>query len=204
MAPKTGSLQDKFQNFDDKAVFDHVTQAARDANAQNFVVLFGPHHAKIALDLDTDEIKNLWHLKNADYPVRWINFWNTSRQKDSIKIIGNHYGFSRRLRASITYWDYLRMCIKKAAEERKKEAQKADEEPENTATEKTDLESGDSSRHVEVPSQFVGPSSTPVNPETLENFKVLQDSLNYTTTDHGKHCQYTPTRSNRHALANIV
>ncbi|KAB5579924.1 hypothetical protein GE09DRAFT_1080230 [Coniochaeta sp. 2T2.1] len=203
--PKTKDL-DKFKNFDENDVFLRAQKAAKDPNALNFVVLFGPHRAKIAFDLGTDDIKNLWRLNDPEYPVRWINFWNTSQQQHSIKIIGKRYGFSRRLGASITYWDDLRMDIKRDAEKQKREAeeqkreaekqkreqQKPDDKLVRVPNEKSDLESGDSTRHVEVQAQPVRPPPTPVDqpgydPETLENFKVLQDSLNYTTTDHGKH-----------------
>lgn len=66
------TLRRKFRNFDDQDVFNDVQKAALDPTAQNFVVLFGPHHAKVALNLVTDDFRDLFLLKDKDCPVRWM------------------------------------------------------------------------------------------------------------------------------------
>ncbi|KAI0165538.1 hypothetical protein GGR57DRAFT_125474 [Xylariaceae sp. FL1272] len=89
---------EKFQDFDLKEVFDEATPHAVNFESRNFVVEFGPERARIAFNLDAEDIKKLiGSERDATYPVRWINIWDPCVQKDSLSIIGNHYGFSERL-----------------------------------------------------------------------------------------------------------
>lgn len=193
-------LKKKFHDFDNQDVYDAVTKGAATSKAQNFVVLFGPDHAKVAVDLTIDDFKDLFQLKDKDCPVRWINFWNTSKQEEAINFIGDHYGFSRRLRASIIKWDDFRKVNNEAAAKKKelKEQLKAEKEHGTTYVEKTDLEAGLSDEQTNIPTELVGvraaaaaaaAAAARAKREVMENFKVIQDSLNYTTTDYGQHCE---------------
>lgn len=67
------ALKEKFEDFDREEVFAKVKQVAVNQKARNFVVQFGPHKAKIAFDLDTDEIKDLQAWTNdEECPIRWM------------------------------------------------------------------------------------------------------------------------------------
>lgn len=65
-------LKQKFRDFDDEEVYKDVCKAALDPQAQNFVVTFGPHKAKVALDLGLDDFKDLLKWKDPECPVRWM------------------------------------------------------------------------------------------------------------------------------------
>jgi len=191
----TDGLWKKFRNFDEQEVYNEVCEGAKKTQANNFVVLFGPQHAKVAVDLGADDFKDLFNLSKADYPVRWINFWNTTKQGDAINIIGDKYGFSRRLRASIIVWDKYRTLNRDADQKKRelKERSTVEEECGGIHIEKADLESGLSGKSEQL-SQPGGSSaswnSEHSDPEVMENFKVIQNSLNYTTTDYGADCEW--------------
>jgi len=192
-------LKKKFRNFDNPEVYGEVCRAGTNPLAQNFVVLFGPAHAKVATDLGEDDFESLLTLKDAECPVRWINFWNTSKQAAAIQTIGSRYGFSRRLRASMTEWDTFR-SLNKAADVQKrvlKELKKAEEEHGSAHIEKTDdlemnLNGETKQEQVEIGGVDLSAPGEPPS-EAKENFRVLQNSLNYTTTDYGPDCEYLLT-----------
>jgi hypothetical protein len=192
--PDTEGLWRKFQNFDEQKVYNAVCEEARNPQAKNFVVLFGPSDAKVAVDLGADDFDDLFHLSKSGYPVRWINFWNTTEQRHAINNIGAKYGFTRRLLASINAWDKYRDINRAADLERRrmKHQLKPGKEQGSDHPEKADLESGLSGEHEQVPrptaSTAVLNPETP-DPEVMENFRVIQNSLNYTTTDYGTHCK---------------
>lgn len=67
------ALKKKFEDFDLEEVYDKVEGVAVDPRAQNFVVQFGPHKAKIAFDLEPDDFKDLLAWSEDDEcPVRWM------------------------------------------------------------------------------------------------------------------------------------
>ncbi|OIW34513.1 hypothetical protein CONLIGDRAFT_675485 [Coniochaeta ligniaria NRRL 30616] len=179
-------LRKKFENFDEPEVYEKVRKASREPDAQNFVVLFGPHHAKIAVDLGPDDFEDLFALKEPDYPVRWINFWNTTQQGLVINNIGDKYGFTRRLRASIVDWDKFRHKNKEAdAKKRKlKELLRLEKEQGTTQATKTDLETGLNGEPAKV-ADLESEDNALAAALASQNFRVLQSSLNYTTTDYG-------------------
>ncbi|RYC63947.1 hypothetical protein CHU98_g2270 [Xylaria longipes] len=83
----------KFEDFDLEEVFRKATPHAINLTSQNFVVEFGPERARIAFDLDDDDIEKLLQSQRDtnEYPIRWIS------QREAVKAIGNHYEFSERL-----------------------------------------------------------------------------------------------------------
>jgi hypothetical protein len=184
-------LKRKFRDFDTQEVYDDVRRAALDPKAQNFVILFGSDHAKVAVDLGIDDFKDLLHWKDKDCPVRWINFWNTTKQAKAINSIGDKFGFSPRLRASIIAWDKYRETIRAADAKKKELKEQLEAERHGTLVEKTDLETGlndKPTKQAQSQTQPLGPASG-ANDEVIANFKVIQESLNYTTTDYGAHCK---------------
>ncbi|KAK5633194.1 hypothetical protein RRF57_008908 [Xylaria bambusicola] len=95
----TDSLAACFEDFDLEEVFRKATPHAESLASQNFVVEFGPEHARIAFDLDPQNIERLLKSERdvKNYPIRWINIWNPSIQRETVEVIGNHYEFSERL-----------------------------------------------------------------------------------------------------------
>ncbi|KAI0914147.1 hypothetical protein F4824DRAFT_447013 [Ustulina deusta] len=97
MAPDSRTAM--FEDFDLDEVFAKATPHAENQNSQNFVVEFGPDHARIAFDLGSAAMKSLLESERdvKNYPIRWINIWNPSTQREAVESIGNHYEFSERL-----------------------------------------------------------------------------------------------------------
>ncbi|KAI0508545.1 hypothetical protein F5B22DRAFT_659147 [Xylaria bambusicola] len=95
----TDSLAACFEDFDLEEVFLKATPHAESLTSQNFVVEFGPEHARIAFDLGSQNIERLLNSERdvKNYPIRWINIWNPSIQREAVAAIGNHYEFSERL-----------------------------------------------------------------------------------------------------------
>ncbi|KAI1423080.1 hypothetical protein F5Y12DRAFT_560606 [Xylaria sp. FL1777] len=93
------SLNAMFEDFDLEAVFQQATPHAENIYSQNFVVEFGPERARIAFDLGSAHMKRLLESErdHKHYPIRWINIWNPSTQREAVECIGNHYEFSERL-----------------------------------------------------------------------------------------------------------
>ncbi|KAI1826464.1 hypothetical protein F4861DRAFT_545994 [Xylaria intraflava] len=89
----------KFEDFDLDDVFERTKQHVAGHLSQNFVVEFGFERARIAFDLDADELKELLEGERDvhNYPIRWINIWDPSYQRGLVAAIGNHYEFSERL-----------------------------------------------------------------------------------------------------------
>jgi len=115
------------------------------------------------------------------------NFWNTTDQKDSIDVLGKHYGFTRRLCASITAWDQYREFIRRNSSAKKK----AEPVVVQATVDEEDLEQGLNALAVkEAQLQDAVPLPQP-NREEAAYFKVAQSSMNYTTIDHGNRCKPT-------------
>lgn len=66
-------LKAKFEDFDVREVYERTLTAASDLKAQNFVIQFGPQHARIATNLDADDFEDLllW-VNDKDCPIRWM------------------------------------------------------------------------------------------------------------------------------------
>ncbi|KAL1866982.1 hypothetical protein VTK73DRAFT_4421 [Phialemonium thermophilum] len=171
------SLFRKFRDFDDLDEYQRVLRACHDLGSSNFVVQFGAKHARTATDLDASEIKAFLALPSTDdYPIRWINFWNTTKQKDAIGCVGEHFGFTGRLRASITNWDRYKPMLKARPPKEKRLPDPFSKEA--AATEK-DLEQG-------PPGGTSEDSLHPLNPAETMYFRLVQSSMNYTSIDQGQ------------------
>ncbi|KAI1214058.1 uncharacterized protein F4807DRAFT_406495 [Annulohypoxylon truncatum] len=89
-----------FEDFDQDDVFRKAELHVRNEESRNFVVEFSRKHARIAFDLNDNEMKELLDQNpgdQRDYPIRWINIWDPSAQRDVMGSIGKKYGFSPRL-----------------------------------------------------------------------------------------------------------
>ncbi|KAI1387074.1 uncharacterized protein F4822DRAFT_412020 [Hypoxylon trugodes] len=101
----SGGFAAAFKDFDLDDVFKEAEQRVVDKLSKNFVVEFGYDRARIAFDLGNEEIKELLERDpdpQKDYPIRWINVWDPSAQKDVMTSIVNRYGFSLRLLSLMT------------------------------------------------------------------------------------------------------
>ncbi|KAF3059268.1 hypothetical protein GL218_05087 [Daldinia childiae] len=95
-----------FHDFDLEHVFKKAEQHVRSEESKNFVVEFGSERARIAFDFDIDDARKLLLDQDPDekkeYPIRWINIWDPSGQKDIMKAISDRYEFSPRLLGLMT------------------------------------------------------------------------------------------------------
>lgn len=69
----TQATVDKFDNFDDAAVYKESLERNLREPTRNFVVEFSVDKARIAFNLSTDDGTNLLKEKpSAKWPVRWM------------------------------------------------------------------------------------------------------------------------------------
>ncbi|KAI1104169.1 hypothetical protein F4804DRAFT_308010 [Jackrogersella minutella] len=88
-----------YHDFDLEDIFHQAESHVTNENSKNFVVEFGQKRARIAFDLGLDEVEELLDQNpddQKDYPIRWINLWDPSVQRDVMTAIGYKYGFSPR------------------------------------------------------------------------------------------------------------
>ncbi|KAI0882717.1 uncharacterized protein GGS22DRAFT_168565 [Annulohypoxylon maeteangense] len=101
----SASIAIAFEDFDQYEVFQKAEKHVRDEESKNFVVEFGLKRARIAFDVNDDEMNQLLNQApddHRDYPIRWINVWDPSAQRDTMTSIGEKYGFSPRLLGLMT------------------------------------------------------------------------------------------------------
>lgn len=172
MASKlTDSLRDKFRDLDNNDVYTSVKAQAASDQARNFVVEFNHDEARIASGLSSDEFGVLLGQKAPEGMVRWINIWSPSKQTSVVKQIGNRYGFSPRLQALM-----VAPNLASALEVDNKQDSK-----------QGDIESV--LMHDEPKAQ---PSThtTEQSLEDIEIYQLVKETVNYTSIDQGKECEY--------------
>lgn len=91
-----------FKDFDDPDVFKAGAKNSFSAEALNFALEFDDDKALYASDLNTGSVISLLHATPKPTKTRWINLWCPEKQKDTVKALANHYGFSRRTLAVMT------------------------------------------------------------------------------------------------------
>ncbi|CUS12431.1 unnamed protein product [Tuber aestivum] len=105
----------KFENLDDDSIYAKCEAALLNHSTKNFVVDFGGEPrierggAWCALDLDSSKPETLESLKNLlkqDRPrelrTRWINIFAPHTQKELVRTIAAHYGFTSRHTSVLT------------------------------------------------------------------------------------------------------
>ncbi|KAG7058624.1 ADP-ribosylation factor [Colletotrichum scovillei] len=163
------TLDDKFQNLDDEAVYTRVKAEAANDKALNFVVEFNLHEAFIAFNLTSDDFEQLATRKRKDDTVRWINIWSPSMQKPVVERIGAQYGFSKRLLAIMTA---------PALSFIKQQANTTQVSPQGSDVEKGSLSDG-----LGLPP----PGQTQAQVlEELQIYQLVKETVNYTSIDQGK------------------
>ena len=85
-----------FEDLDDPKVFLRGEKHILKANALNFALEFDDDKAVLAPDLDTKSVEKLLQTAAKPTKTRWINLWCPERQKDTVKALAKHYGFSPR------------------------------------------------------------------------------------------------------------
>ncbi|KAK1709028.1 ADP-ribosylation factor [Colletotrichum lupini] len=162
------TLDDKFQNLDDEAVYTRVKAEAANDKALNFVVEFNLHEAFIAFNLTSDDFDQLATRKRKDDMVRWINIWSPSMQKPAVERIGAQYGFSKRLLAIMTA---------PALSFIKQQANATQVSPQGSDVEKGSLSDG-----LGLPP----PGQTQAQVlEELQIYQLVKETVNYTSIDQG-------------------
>ncbi|KAH7031598.1 uncharacterized protein B0I36DRAFT_324269 [Microdochium trichocladiopsis] len=86
-----------FQDFDEASVFEQMVNSSATADCTNFVVEFGHDRARVARNLELGHFENLYRERDPDYPIRWINIWDTSKKPEVTNFLGDQYEFSQRM-----------------------------------------------------------------------------------------------------------
>ncbi|KAH8675861.1 hypothetical protein BX600DRAFT_494291 [Xylariales sp. PMI_506] len=166
-----------FLDFDDAKVFGDTKQNAAAESCMNFVLEFGADHARIARNLTAQHFETLLREeRRAEYPVRWINIWDTSAQAGVIEEIGTKYAFSHRL---ISLMKYATKMKERAAANKKKTALSTKSSPRSAH----DLEKGPRG-DVSLTTISKATAGLPMEGEEIDLYLVLKDTVNYTSIDH--------------------
>ncbi|KAK8042036.1 hypothetical protein PG993_006559 [Apiospora rasikravindrae] len=94
-----------FSDLDEQDTFDHAEKYATAEGCKNFMVEFGPNHARIAYNLEDSDIEErLRAERDKEHPIRWINIWTANDEHNRALTVrlGEHYGLSRRLTSLMT------------------------------------------------------------------------------------------------------
>lgn len=63
----------QFADLDDQGTFDHAEKYATAEGCKNFMVEFGPNHARIAYNLEDPDIEErLGAKREEEFPIRWM------------------------------------------------------------------------------------------------------------------------------------
>ncbi|KAI1650530.1 uncharacterized protein F4817DRAFT_263654 [Daldinia loculata] len=168
-----------FHDFDLEHVFKKAEQHVRNEESKNFVVEFGSERARIAFDFDIDDARKLLLDQDPDekkeYPIRWINIWDPSGQKEIMKAISDRYEFSRRLLGLMTTPRTQRDEIRRHKHRRRVTIAHL--------REPRDVEKGESI-YGDFP---VNPAMNPPAPAELNDnialYLQVKDTVNYFSTD---------------------
>ncbi|KAK2001744.1 ADP-ribosylation factor [Colletotrichum falcatum] len=168
MAPKPPvGLVDRFEDFDDKDIYNRVKAEAASGKATNFVVEFNLQEARIASNLKHEDFSVLLGQKAPEGMVRWINIWSPSTQPSTVQQIGDRYGFSHRLQAIM-----MAPPLPSLPKTGNKQVSK-----------QNDIESGSTCNENKAqPSTRVTSQSS----EDLEIYQMIKETVNYTSIDRGK------------------
>ncbi|KAJ4323055.1 hypothetical protein N0V94_002079 [Neodidymelliopsis sp. IMI 364377] len=91
-------ITDCFRNFDLEKNFDLFDRQTRNPKTTNFCLDFGEDEAFCAFDLASFSYSRLLESPRPPHlHTRWINIWQPYNQKDTLRLIGQHYDFSPRL-----------------------------------------------------------------------------------------------------------
>ncbi|ETS87535.1 hypothetical protein PFICI_01363 [Pestalotiopsis fici W106-1] len=169
-----------WKDFDDKHVFDETHTKAVAGECENFVLEFGPNNARVVRDLKQDHFKAMLggHQRDAKYPIRWINIWETSRSKDIVEVIGDKYAFSKRLKSLMKNDKYEQEVTKQGR--KKKSAASGNKNP--------------STLNLEGPVVQGKQDASPLpQGEEIELFLLLKNTVNYFSIDHTEKGTYYST-----------
>ncbi|KAI0125762.1 hypothetical protein BJ170DRAFT_446288 [Xylariales sp. AK1849] len=169
-----------FQDFDDEGVFNETRREAAAEGCENFVVDFGPKGARIARNLKADNFAYLLQQdqRGGDYPIRWINIWDTSAQKEAVGIIGERYAFSQRLLSLMIFATTMK---RQAAQLKEKRTAATNTGPKSISTSQLDVEKG---LNDETEPRPADKDALPrLEGEEIELYLLLKDTVQYTSID---------------------
>ncbi|RYP46700.1 hypothetical protein DL768_007133 [Monosporascus sp. mg162] len=185
--PNAGNVSDKFKDFDDEAVFQETAREAASENCNNFVIEFGPCRARVARDLELCDFVSMFKKDTPrdDYPIRWINIWDTYAQKDLVEHIGQQYEFSDRLTSLITMkpvakWKEDRMKQRRKAAGVQKPAARGKATSTESALERGEKASSTGSE--QLPAEL--PPGISLDGDDIQLYFLLKETVNYSSIDH--------------------
>ncbi|RYP61594.1 hypothetical protein DL771_010075 [Monosporascus sp. 5C6A] len=184
--PNARDVSHKFQDFDLKAVFQETAREAASETCSNFVVEFGPRRARVARDLELCDFESIFKEKTRDneYPIRWINIWDTYAQKDLVDFLGQRYEFSDRLRSlvkmkPVTKWKEERMKQRQKVAGVQKPASRGKATSTESALERGEKASSTGSEQLPVEP----PPEVPLDGDDIQLYFLLKETVNYSSID---------------------
>ncbi|RYO98539.1 hypothetical protein DL764_007046 [Monosporascus ibericus] len=185
--PTAGDASDKFEDFDLKAVFQETAREAASETCSNFVVEFGPRRVRVARNLELCDFESMFKndTRGDEYPIRWINVWDTYAQKDIVDYIGQQYEFSDRLRSLVKMKPVAKWREDRTKQRRKiAGVQKPAARGKTTSTESA-LERGEkasSTGSEQLPAE--PPPEISLDGDDIQLYFLLKETVNYSSIDH--------------------
>ncbi|KAK6592992.1 ADP-ribosylation factor 1 [Botrytis cinerea] len=156
-----------FADFDQQVIYEDSLDRAGDENTRNFVVEFGKLEARIAFDLNANQVKRLLDEPSTqaerDRPPQYLG---PNRQTDIIDVLAHRYGFSPRLLAIIKTLPPKNTSSKDHRISYKEKL-----------FEKDDIETGRAS--MNMPRAHTAPAAT------TSHYTIAQQMINYQSVDVG-------------------
>ncbi|XDG10454.1 hypothetical protein ABKA04_010069 [Annulohypoxylon sp. FPYF3050] len=162
-----------FEDFDQDEAFHKAEFHVRSKESKNFIVEFGLKRARIAFDVNNDAMNELLDHnpdEHVDYPIRWINIWDPSAQRDVMNSIGKKYGFSPRLLGLMT-------TPRTQQDEARRHSHRRKLALRHHQRSNRDLEKGDA-----VNGSFPKPPASEIN-DSIALYLQVKDTVNYFSTD---------------------
>lgn len=194
-------ITDCFRNFDLEKNFDLFDRRTRDPKTSNFCLDLGEDEAFCAFDLASFSYSRLLETpRPTQLHTRWINLWQPYNQKDTLRLIGQHYDFSPRLlgmmcsdpvppRSWTSSLEKSVSTLRSRFSHRSKHSKSSSEKSKSDSNKDT-IESEESVGMTELM------HSTQLEMvRDLTHYQIVEDVWHWSTVDWGRRCKSSRTSS---------
>ena len=187
----------EFVDFDDQNEFNKAFLRAKVHSTRNFVVEFNADQAECAFDLDESQIESLLEPRAHDAPparssthlTRWIHIWRPENQKETIRAVAKHYGFSPRLTLSMEADPDQPQPVIHAISRTPSRYRDLLPLPNRSKRSLSKKKDGEKSPVSDVESQdHLGPDAMP-SALDLNHYRIVNELWNFTSVDWGHKCE---------------
>lgn len=188
-------ITDCFRNFDLEKNFDLFDRQTRSPKTANFCLDLGEEEAFCAFDLASFSYSRLLESQRpSQLHTRWINIWQPYKQKDTLRLIGQHYDFSPRLlgmmcsdpvppRSAASSMDRSVSTLRSRLSHRSKHSKSSSE----TSKSDSNKDTIDSEESVGMTELMHSTQLEMVR--DLTHYQIVEDVWHWSTVDWGRRCE---------------